>query len=78
MRLRVLDFGVDKYGQNAYLYDSTDDGATNYDRVLFAPTLDGNDRVADLARGEWADVKVTVVGGALNGLTAGFLSRWRS
>ena len=26
MRLRVLDFGVDKYGLNAYLYDSTDDG----------------------------------------------------
>ena len=26
MRLRVLDFGEDKYGLNAYLYDSTDDG----------------------------------------------------
>ncbi len=73
MRLRVLDFGADKYGQNAYLYDSTDDGVTRYDRVLFAPTKDGNDRVADLARGEWADVKVAIVGGALTGLTAGFL-----
>ena len=25
MRLRVLDFGVDKYGLNAYIFDSTDD-----------------------------------------------------
>ena len=25
MRLRVLDFGTDKYGLNAYIYDSTDD-----------------------------------------------------
>jgi hypothetical protein len=31
MRLRVLDFGVDKYGLNAYLFDGTKDGATNYD-----------------------------------------------
>ncbi len=36
MRLRVLDAGTDKYGLNAYLYDSTDDGATNYDRVLLS------------------------------------------
>ena len=36
MRLRVIDFGVDKYGLNAYLYDSTNNGATDYDRVLFA------------------------------------------
>ena len=28
MRLRVLDSGVDKYGLNAYLYDSTDDATT--------------------------------------------------
>src|SRR6188472_4428218 len=26
MRLRALDFGTDKYGLNAYLFDSTDDG----------------------------------------------------
>ena len=37
MRLRVLDFGTDKYGLNAYIYDSTDDGTVNYDRVLFSP-----------------------------------------
>ena len=36
MRLRVLDAGTDKYGLNAYLYDTTDDGAANYDRVLLS------------------------------------------
>ena len=51
MRLRVLDFGVDKYGLNAYLYDSTNDGTVDYDRVLFSPTKDGADAVGDLRRG---------------------------
>ena len=72
MRMRVLDFGVDKYGLNAYLYYSTNDGATNYDRVLLSASKDGNAKVADLAEGEWGDVKVKVSGGALDGLTAGF------
>ena len=71
--MRVLDFGTDKYGLNAYIYDSTDDAATNYDRVLFAHEKDGADAVGDLAEGEWADVKVTVIGGSLEGKTAGFL-----
>ncbi len=73
MRLRVLDFGTDKYGLNAYLFDSTNDHNTNYDRVLFAPTKNGNDRVAVLAKGQLADVKVKVIGGALDGKTAGML-----
>lgn len=73
MRLRVLDFGVDKYGLNAYLYDSTNDSTTNYDRVLFSPSKDGSAKVGDLGKGEWADVKVKIVGGALAGKTAGFL-----
>jgi 2',3'-cyclic-nucleotide 2'-phosphodiesterase (5'-nucleotidase family)/predicted AlkP superfamily pyrophosphatase or phosphodiesterase len=73
MRLRVLDFGVDKYGLNAYIFDSTNDGTTNYDQVLFSPTKDGSDGVGTLGEGDWADVKVIVNGGALNGLTAGFL-----
>lgn len=72
-RMQVLDFGVDKYGLDAYVYDSTDDGAVSYDRVLFARGKDGAAPVADLARGETADVKVTVAGGALDGLTAGML-----
>jgi hypothetical protein len=73
MRLRVLDFGTDKYGLNAYLFDSTDDGSVNYERVLFSPTKDGNDAVGTLAKGEWADVKVTIIGGSLAGLTGGML-----
>ena len=73
MRLRVLDFGVDKYGFNAYLFDPTNDRKVNYDRVLFSPTKDGANAVATLHRGQWGDVKVKIVGGALDGKTAGIL-----
>jgi 2',3'-cyclic-nucleotide 2'-phosphodiesterase (5'-nucleotidase family)/predicted AlkP superfamily phosphohydrolase/phosphomutase len=73
MRMRVLDFGVDKYGLNAYIFDSTDDNTVNYDQVLFSPSKDGAEAVATLARGEWGDVKVTIVDGPLNGLTGGML-----
>jgi 2',3'-cyclic-nucleotide 2'-phosphodiesterase (5'-nucleotidase family) len=73
MRLRVLDFGTDKYGLNAYIFDSTNDNTVNYDQVLFSPTKDGADEVATLGRGEWGDVKVTIVGGSLEGLTGGML-----
>ena len=73
MRLRVLDFGTDKYGLNAYIYDSTNDHRTNYDKVLFSPTKNGRDGVGTLRQGQWADVKVKIAGGSLDGLTAGFL-----
>ena len=73
MRLRVLDAGTDKYGLNAYIYDSTNDQKVNYNRVLFSFSKDANAKVADLKKGEWGDIKVTISGGALNGLTAGFL-----
>ena len=73
MRLRVLDFGVDKYGLNAYIFDSTNDGKANYDKVLFSKTKSAADAVGTLAKGQWADVKVTIQGGASNGLTAGML-----
>src|SRR5688572_6453258 len=73
MRMRVLDFGTDKYGLNAYIFDSTDDSATNYDRVLFSPTKDGSQAVASLGKGEWGDVKVTIIGGSLEGFTGGML-----
>ena len=75
MRLRVLDFGIDKYGLNAWIFDSTNDGTTNYDKVLFSRTKSAADTVAILREGECADVKVTIQGGALNGLTAGMLIR---
>ena len=67
---------VDKYGLNAYIYDSRNDGRTRYDRVLFSTTKDGDDEVADLREGEWADVKVTIQSSAtdaLNGKTGAFL-----
>ena len=73
MRLRVLDFGVDKYGLNAYIFDPTDDGSTNYGSVLFSPDKNGANAAATLGRGQWGDVKVVIVGGALSGLTAGML-----
>jgi hypothetical protein len=73
LRMRVLDGGTDSYGLNAYVYDSTNDGATNYDRVLFSPTKSGSDKVGDLRQGQWADVKVKLSGGSLDGKTAGML-----
>jgi 2',3'-cyclic-nucleotide 2'-phosphodiesterase (5'-nucleotidase family) len=73
MRLRVIDFGTDKYGLNAYIFDSTNDQTVNYDRVLFAPTKSGSDTVATLSKGQWGDVKVKIVGGTLAGKTAGLL-----
>ena len=57
-----------------YIYDSIDDGAISYDRVLFVPSTAGKDaaaRVADLRSGQWANVKVTLTGGR-GGQTAGF------
>ena len=75
MRLRVLDFGVDKYGLNAWIFDSTNDNTSNYDKVLFSRTKSAADAVAILREGEFADVKVTIQGGALAGKTAGMLIR---
>jgi len=57
-----------------YLYDSTDDATTNFDHALIVPSTsakDGAAAVADLAAGDWADVKVTLTG-ALAGKTGGF------
>ena len=57
-----------------YIYDSTDDATTNYDHVLLVPSTAGKDgaaAVADLAQGDWADVKVTLIGSQA-GQTAGF------
>jgi 2',3'-cyclic-nucleotide 2'-phosphodiesterase (5'-nucleotidase family) len=73
MHLRVLDAGVDKYGLEAWIFDSKNDRRTNYDRVLFSRTKNAADRVAILKKGQLADVKVKIVGGASAGLTAGML-----
>ena len=64
---------VDKYGLNAYIYDSRNDGRARYDRVLFSTTKDGDDSVGNLREGEWADVKVTIQGSDLDGKTGGML-----
>ncbi|MGH2591553.1 MAG: 5'-nucleotidase C-terminal domain-containing protein [Actinomycetota bacterium] len=74
--MRVLDFGTDKYGHNVYIYDSTDDDTTNYDHALLvrAPSKDGSQAAADLAEGEWADIKLTIESSTsdpLNGKTGG-------
>jgi 2',3'-cyclic-nucleotide 2'-phosphodiesterase (5'-nucleotidase family) len=73
MHMRVIDFGTDKYGLNAYIFDSTNDHRTNYDKVLFSRTKSGAEAVATLAKGQLADVKVKIQGGALDGQTAGML-----
>jgi 2',3'-cyclic-nucleotide 2'-phosphodiesterase (5'-nucleotidase family)/predicted AlkP superfamily phosphohydrolase/phosphomutase len=57
-----------------FIYDTTDDHQTNYDRVLVVPAeLNKNAAhpVARLSRGDWADVKVKLIG-AREGQTAGF------
>jgi hypothetical protein len=48
MHLRVLDFGTDKYGLDAWIFDSTNDKKTNYDSVLFSRTKNTADQVAIL------------------------------
>jgi 2',3'-cyclic-nucleotide 2'-phosphodiesterase (5'-nucleotidase family) len=75
IRMRVLDGtpAVDKYGLNAYLYDGRADGRKRYDRVLLSTTKDGDDAVGDLREGEWADVKVKIIGSDLDGKTGAFL-----
>ena len=64
---------VDRF-YDLYIYDSTNDSTTNYDHVLVVPAeagRDGSEAVADLAQGDWADIKVTLIG-ARAGQTAGF------
>ena len=60
---------------DVYIYDSTNDGATNYDAALIVSAAAGKNgamAVANLSEGEWADAKVTIAGGPLAGRTAGF------
>jgi 2',3'-cyclic-nucleotide 2'-phosphodiesterase (5'-nucleotidase family) len=74
--MRVLDAGVDKYGFDVYIYDSTPNNRQNYNRVLFVPTAGGKNganAVADLRPGQLADVKVKIADGPSAGLTAGIL-----
>src|SRR3954453_565817 len=73
MHLRVMNSGIDKNGVNPYIYDSRNDHRTRYDRVFFSRTKAAADKVADLREGEWADVKVKIIGSDLDGKTGAFL-----
>lgn len=68
----LQDFGQPKYAYKVYIYDSTDDSTTNYDHALISPDKDGNNAVATLMAGEWANVKVTIIGGSDAGKMGGF------
>ena len=60
---------------DVYIYDSTNDGTVNYDRVLIvsaANAKNGATAVANLTQGEWADAKLTLATGTFAGRTAGF------
>jgi len=69
----VRDFGVQRYNHEVYIFDSTDDSAVNYDRILLvrSPSKDGSQAVATLAPGDWEDIKLPIATGALAGKTAG-------
>lgn len=57
-----------------YIFDSSDDGQQNYDRVEVVPAeaaKNGHSAVARLGENEWADVKVALRGSRAN-QTAGF------
>jgi hypothetical protein len=71
--MRVRDFGAQLYNHNVYVFDSTNDSATNYDRILLAPapSKDGDEAVATLAEGEWADIKLVIATGPKAGRTGG-------
>lgn len=79
MHMAVKDTlsGTDKYGLNAYIYDSKRDNKKRYDRVLFSRTKDGGaDKVANLREGELGDVKVKIQDtptGGLDGKTGAML-----
>jgi glycerophosphoryl diester phosphodiesterase len=75
----VRDFGLPKYNHDLYIYDSSNDGTMNYDRVLVtrspgqgATGKDGSKPSANLKAGEWAEIRLPIVGGASSGRTAGF------
>ena len=62
---------------DVYVYDTTNDGAVNYNRALvvnrLAPNVkNGATAVATLAKGQWADAKVTLASGTFAGRTGGF------
>jgi 2',3'-cyclic-nucleotide 2'-phosphodiesterase (5'-nucleotidase family) len=62
---------------DVYIYDSTNDSTVNYDRVLFVNRSAAKNGAGGtvLARGNWADTKLTIASGALAGKTGGFYAK---
>ena len=81
-RMRVLDFGVDKYGLNVLFYSTETGPGHSYNHVLFDTDKDpSNGFVADLTPDNWGQFherKVTISGGSLDGKTGGFLFKVES
>ena len=66
---------VDRF-YDLYIYDSTNDGTTNYDRVLVVASTAGKNGAAGttMRQGDWKEFKVTLTG-ARAGQTAGFYAK---
>jgi 2',3'-cyclic-nucleotide 2'-phosphodiesterase (5'-nucleotidase family) len=62
---------------DVYIYDSTNDSRVNYDRVLFVNRTAAKNGAGGttLARGQWADTKLTLASGSLAGKTGGFYAK---
>ena len=62
---------------DVYIYDSTNDSTVNYDRVLFVNRSAAKNGAGGtiLARGQWADTKLTIASGGLAGKTGGFYAK---
>jgi predicted AlkP superfamily phosphohydrolase/phosphomutase len=69
-RLRLVDVVGGVYEYAVLFYDASNDGRTNYDR---ARIMSGNGAtLADVAAGDWAEVRLTLAAGREAGKTAGF------
>jgi 2',3'-cyclic-nucleotide 2'-phosphodiesterase (5'-nucleotidase family) len=62
---------------DVYIFDSTNDSTVNYDRVHVVNSSANKDGSGGttLARGQWADKKVTLASGTFAGRTGGFLMK---
>jgi 2',3'-cyclic-nucleotide 2'-phosphodiesterase (5'-nucleotidase family)/predicted AlkP superfamily pyrophosphatase or phosphodiesterase len=62
---------------DVYVYDSSNDSAVNYNRVLFVNRLAAKNGAGGtiLAPGQWADTKLTLASGLLAGKTGGFYTK---
>jgi predicted AlkP superfamily phosphohydrolase/phosphomutase len=67
--LRLDDFTGRAYEYAVRFYDSTDDGRVNYDG---AAVSNAASVVADMAPGDWAEVRLELASGVDQGRTAGF------